>query len=163
MTVLLDVFATIAALGTAVIFGTDVAGALVMRPTYAGVDDATMTRVVGLAHRYGNSRMSVPGILSVVAGAASVLTAFLTGRTAAGVTAVIALLLLLIWLLLFNRIALPINKVFIEAAEAGRVPADIRQLQQRWDSIINLRAALQGVALLGFCLTIALAATRLPT
>ena len=129
-----------------------------MRPTYAALDDATMTRVVGLGHRYGNARMPLPGILSVVAGAATTLVAFLTGRPAAGVAAGIALLLLLIWLVLFNRVSLPINKVFIEAAEAGRVPAEARRLQERWDSIINLRATLQGVALLGFCLTLALAA-----
>ena len=158
MTVLLDVLAIAAALATAVIFGTDTLGALVMRPTYAAVDDATMTRVVGLSHRFGNARMPLPGILSVVAGAAATLTAFLSGRPAAGAAAGSALLLLLVWLVLFNRISLPINKVFIEAAEAGRVPAGARRLQQRWDSIINLRAALQGVALLGFCLTLALAA-----
>jgi hypothetical protein len=158
VTVLVDVLATAAALATAVIFGTDTLGALVMRPTYAAVDDATMTRVVGLSHRFGNARMPLPGILSVVAGAATTLAAFLTGRPAAGVTAGIALLLLLVWLVLFNRVSLPINKVFIEAAEAGQVPAGARRLQQRWDSIINLRAALQGVALLGFCLTLALTA-----
>jgi hypothetical protein len=158
VTVLLDVLATAAALATAVIFGTDTLGALVMRPTYAALDDAAMTRVVGLSHRYGNARMPLPGILSVVAGAAATLTAFLTGRPAAGVAAGIALLLLLVWLVLFNRISLPINKTFIEAAEAGRVPPSARQLQQRWDSIINLRAALQGAALLGFCLTLALSA-----
>jgi hypothetical protein len=157
VTVLLDVLAIVAALATAVIFGTDTLGALVMRPTYAAVDDATMTRVVGLSHRYGNARMPVPGILSVVAGAATALTAFLIGRPGAGAAAASALLLLLVWLVLFNRISLPINKVFIEAAEAGRVPAEARGLQQRWDSIINLRAALQGVALLGFCLALALA------
>jgi len=157
VTVLLDVLAIVAALGTAVIFGTDTLGALVMRPTYAAIDDATMTRVVGLSHRYGNARMPVPGILGVVAGAAATLVAFLGGRPASGTAAGIALLLLLIWLVLFNRISLPINKVFIEAAEAGQVPSDARRLQERWDSIINLRATLQGVALLGFCLTLALA------
>lgn len=158
MTVLLDILATTAALATAVIFGTDTLGALVMRPTYAALDDTTMTRVVGLAHRYGNARMPLPGILSVVAAAAATLTAFLTGRPAAGVAAGIALLLLLVWLALFNRISLPINKAFIDAAETGRVPPGARQLQQRWDSIINLRAVLQGAALLGFCLTLTLAA-----
>ena len=157
MTVLVDVLATVAALATAVIFGTDTLGALVMRPTYAAVDDATMTRVVGLSHRFGNARMPVPGILSVVAGAAATLTAFLAGRPAAGVAAGIALLLLLVWLVLFNRISLPINKVFIEAATAGQVPPGARRLQDRWESIINLRAVLQGVALLGFCLTLVLA------
>jgi hypothetical protein len=158
MNVLLDVLAIAAALATAVIFGTDALGALVMRPTYAALDDATMTRVVGLSHRYGNARMPIPGILSVVAGAAATLIAFLVGRPAAGVAAGVALVLLLVWLVLFNRISLPINKAFIEAADAGRVPPEARRLQERWDSIINLRAALQGAALLGFCLTLVLAA-----
>ena len=157
MTVLLDVLAIAAALGTAVIFGTDTVGALVMRPTYAALDDATLTRVVGLGHRYGNARMPVPGILGVVAGAGATLTAFLAGHPAAGAAAGIALLLLLVWLVLFNRISLPINKVFIEAADAGRVAPEARRLQDRWESIINLRAVLQGVALLGFCLTLVLA------
>ena len=34
----------------------------------------------------------------------------------------------------------------------------VLRLQERWDSIINLRATLQGLALLGFCLALALAA-----
>ncbi len=158
MLVLVDILAITAALATAVIFGTDTLGALVMRPAYAALDDATMTRVVGLSHRYGNARMPVPGILSVVAAAAATLAALLSGRAAAGAAAGAGLLLLLIWLLLFNRVSLPINKTFIEAAEAGRVPPGARGLQERWDSIINLRAALQGVALLCFCLTLVLAA-----
>lgn len=157
MTVLIDVLAIAAALATAVIFGTDMLGALVMRPTYAALDEATMTRVVGLSHRYGNARMPIPGIVSVIAGAATTLAALLAGRAAAGVAAGIALLLLLVWLVLFNRISLPINKTFIEAAEAGQVPPSARRLQQRWDSIINLRAVLQGAALLGFCLALAAA------
>ena len=159
MTVILDVLAIAAALGTAVIFGTDTVGALVMRPTYAALDDVTLTRVVGLGHRYGNARMPVPGILGVVAGAGATLTAFLAGHPAAGAAAGIALLLLLVWLVLFNRISLPINKVFIEAADAGRAAPEARRLQDRWESIIVLRATLQGVALLGFCLTLALAAS----
>ncbi|MFI5912004.1 DUF1772 domain-containing protein [Dactylosporangium sp. NPDC051541] len=155
---MLDVLAIIAALTTAVIFGTDTLGALVMRPAYAALDDATMTRVVGLAHHYGNARMPVPGILSVITAAAATLTALLTGHPAAGAAAGIGLLLLLVWLLLFNRVSLPINKTFIAAAEAGQVPPGARGLQERWDSIINLRAALQGAALLCFCLTLVLAA-----
>ncbi len=49
MIVLIQVLAIVAAVSIAVIFGTDVLGALVMRPTYAAVDDATMVRVTGSA------------------------------------------------------------------------------------------------------------------
>jgi len=61
-----------------------------MRPTYAALDDATMTRVVGLSHRYGNAACPYPASSGVVAGAAAALTAFLTGPPSAGVAAAIA-------------------------------------------------------------------------
>jgi len=76
----------------------------------------------------------------------------------AGVLAAIGLACLLVWLLLFNRISLPINNVLIAAAEADQVPENARALQEKWDSIINLRATLQGLALLSFCVTLAVAA-----
>jgi hypothetical protein len=35
-------------------------------------------------------------------------------------------------------------------------PSNARTLQDRWESIINLRSVLQGLALLAFCVAIAL-------
>jgi hypothetical protein len=148
--------AIVAVLCTAVIFGTDAVGALVMRPTYAEIDDRGLVQVVGRAHRYGDKRMPVAGIGSIVAAAATIVTALVTGDTGAGIAAAAGLALLLVWLVLFNRISLPINKTFIAAVEHDEVPADARALQIRWDSIITLRATLQGLALLAFCVAIAL-------
>lgn len=150
------ILAIIAVLCTAVIFGTDMLGALVMRPTYAEIDDRGMVQVVGRSHRYGNQRMPIAGIGSVVAAAATIVAGLITGNLGAGIAAAAGLVLLLVWLVLFNRISLPINKVFIAAVERDEVPADARALQVRWDSIITLRATLQGLALLAFCVAIAL-------
>jgi hypothetical protein len=150
--------ATVAALCTAVIFGTDALTALVMRPAYAEIDDRSLVQIVGRTHRFGGQRLPIPGVGSVVAAAATVVIALLAGRPGAGIAAAAGLVLLLVWLVLFNRISLPINKVFIAASESGETPPDARALQARWDSIITLRATLQGAALIAFCVAIALAA-----
>jgi hypothetical protein len=60
-------------------------------------------------------------------------------------------------LILYTRIAKPINTALTTAALADRIPDDARALQARWDSIINLRAALQGFALAALCASIAAA------
>ena len=149
-------FAIIAALCTAVIFVIDVSAAVVLRPALREVDNHTLVQITGRTHRFGNQRLSVPGIVSVVAAVATVATAFASGNPQAGVVAAAGLAFLFVWLLLFNRIALPINKTLIAASYAGQTPSDARTLQDRWESIINLRSVLQGLALLAFCVVIAL-------
>jgi hypothetical protein len=50
-----------------------------------------------------------------------------------------------------------VNKALTAAAVAGQVPGDARQLQARWDSVINLRVALQTLALAALCVGLAAA------
>ena len=57
--------ALIAVLGTAVVYGTDVFCAIVLRPALALVDDRALVAVMGSVHRYGDRRMPVPGVLGV--------------------------------------------------------------------------------------------------
>jgi hypothetical protein len=158
MPIVIDVLATVAALCTAVIFGTDVLTAVVLRPALAEIDDHALVQITGRTHRFGDQRLPLPGILSVVAAAATAVAAFIGGSAAAGVFAAIGLALLGLWLLLFNRISLPINRVLIAASNAGETPANARELQDRWESIITVRAVLQGLALAAFCVAIALGA-----
>jgi hypothetical protein len=156
MPLVIDTLAIIAAMCTAVIFGIDVLAAVVLRPAFREVDNHTLVQITGRTHRFGNQRLPVPGIVSVVAAAATAVTAFVSGAPQAGVSAAAGLVFLLVWLLLFNRIALPINKTLIAASYAGETPSDARTLQDRWESIINLRSVLQGLALLAFCVVIAI-------
>jgi hypothetical protein len=157
MTVCLDILAIVAALSIAVIFGTDMVGAMVMRRAYAEVDDYALVQVAGRSHHWGGRRMAIPGITSVIATAATGAVAFATGHAPAGTIAAIGLACLLAWLALFNRVSLPINKQLIAATETGEIPTNARDLQRRWDSIVVLRATLQGTALLGVCLVLAIA------
>lgn len=73
-------FAVIAVLGTAVVYGTDVFCAVVQRPALAHVDDRAMLALMGNIHRYGDRRMPVPGVLGLVAAALSAVFAAVSGH-----------------------------------------------------------------------------------
>lgn len=143
--------ATVALLGIAVIFGADVVAAVVLRPTYASVDDRTLVQAAGRGHHFGDKRLPVAGILGVICTALTAALAFIAGVPLAATLAALALLLLVIWLILFARVAKPINARLTAAALADDVPEDARALQDRWESIITIRAVIQGGAVALLC------------
>src|SRR4051794_897648 len=146
--------ALIAIMSVGVIYGTDVFCAVVLRPALARVDDATLTVVMGNAHRFGDRRMPVPGILGIVASAAATVLAALSGGLAAALTAGAALALLIAWVLLYVRISAPINRALTAAADQHQTPANARALQHDWDRIIVPRALLQGLAIAALSLSL---------
>jgi hypothetical protein len=124
MRALIEILAGLAILANAVIYGTDVFGAIVQRPAIAAVDDRTLTQVMGHIHRVADRRLAAFSIGGLVAA--------VTGHwvsTAAGAL----------------------------AALAGRVPGNARELQARWDSVINGRVALQTLSLAALCVALAAA------
>src|ERR1700689_4800961 len=80
MTQFVQLAALIAVIGNAVVYGTDVFCALVMRPALARLDDRALGAVTGFVHRYGDRRMPVPGAIGVVAAAASTALAALSAH-----------------------------------------------------------------------------------
>src|ERR1700722_4381789 len=103
-------FALIAVLGTAVVYGTDVFCAMVQRPALARVDDRALLAVMGNIHRYGDRRMPVPGVLGLVAAAISAVVAAASGRWTQAIAAGVAAGLLVVWLLIYLRVSAPINR-----------------------------------------------------
>ena len=83
--------ALIAVLSTAVVYGTDVFCAIVLRPALALVDDRALVVVMGRVHRYGDRRMPVPGVLGVVATAVSAALATVAAHWAQTIAAGAAL------------------------------------------------------------------------
>ena len=146
--------ALIAVLGIAVVYGTDVFCAIVLRPALARVDDRALGAVTGYVHRYADRRMPVPGAIGVAAAAASTALAALAAHWAQAIPAGVAVVLLLVHLLLYTRVSAPINRQLTAAAESGQVLPHVRVLQANWDRIINARAILQGLALAALCLTL---------
>jgi hypothetical protein len=145
------VAALIAVLGTAVVYGTDVFCAIVMRPALAFIDDDALAAVMGSVHRYGDRRMPVPGVLGLAAAAASAVLAAVAGDWMQAVAAGAALVLLLAWIVLYTRVSAPINRQLTAAADDGRTLPNGRALQAKWDRIIDARAVLQGLAVAALC------------
>jgi|SRR5690349_19297296 hypothetical protein len=154
LTQLTQMAALIAVMGTAVVYGTDVFCAMVLRPALARVDDAALGAVTGFVHRYADRRMPGPGVIGVVAAAASTALAALAGHWAQAILAGIAVVLLLVHLLLYTRVSAPINRQLTAAAEGGQALPHVRVLQANWDRIINARAILQGLALAALCVAL---------
>jgi hypothetical protein len=146
--------ALIAVLGTAVVYGTDVFCAIVLRPALALVDDDALVAVTGSVHRYGDRRMPVPWVLGFFAAAVSAVLAGVTAHWTQAIAAGAALVLLAIWLVLYTRVSAPINRQLTAAADASQPLPNGRALQAKWDSIIGARAMLQGLALAALCVVL---------
>lgn len=149
-------FAVIAVLSTAVVYGTDVFCAMVQRPALARVDDRALLAVMGNVHRYGDRRMRVPGVLGLVGAALSAGLAVATGHWAQAGAAGLAFALLVVWLVIFLRVSAPINGQLIAAADQAAPATDARALQRDWDAVITARAVLQGLAVAALCATLAM-------
>jgi len=146
--------ALLAVLGTAVVYGTDVFCAIVLRPALASVDDRALVAVMGSEHRYGDRRMPVPWVLGFFAAAVSGVLAGVTAHWAQAIAAGAALLVLLVWIVLYTRVSAPINRQLTAAADAGKALPNGRVLQAKWDSIIGARALLQVLALAALCVAL---------
>jgi len=143
--------ALVTVLGTGVVYGTDVFCAMVMRPALARVDDSALVAVIGQVHRYGDRRMPLPGVLGILAALVCLVGAAVAANWAQAIAAGIAVAALLTWLLLYTRMSAPINRQLTAAAVAGTVLPNGRALQAKWDSIIDVRAVLQAVAVAACC------------
>jgi len=152
--VVAKLFALVAVLGTAVVYGTDVFCAMVQRRALAHVDDRTLLAVMGNIHRYGDRRMPVPGVLGVMAAVISAALAAVFGGWRQAAAPGVAAGLLLVWLVIYLRVSKPINRQLTAAADHPAPSTDARALQRHWDKVITGRATLQGLAVAALCLTL---------
>jgi Domain of unknown function (DUF1772) len=152
---LIEILAILAILANAVIYGTDVFGAIVLRPAIAAVDDRTLTQLLGHIHRIADRRFPAIGAAGLIAAIVTAALAGASGHWVSAAAAALATLALVIFLAIYNRVSKPVNTALTAAALADRVPGDARQLQARWDSVINARVALQTLALAALCVALA--------
>ncbi|WP_109527857.1 MULTISPECIES: DUF1772 domain-containing protein [Nocardia] len=146
-----QIIAVAAVLANAVVYGTDVCGAVITRSVNRKLDDATVTISAGWGHYYGDRRMPIVGAGGMIAAVLTLLIALAAGQIGAAVAAGITVTALLTWLAFYVRVAKPINSRQTAAALSGVIPADARALQDRWDSILKYRVTLQFIAIAGLC------------
>lgn len=155
MSVSIQILAAVAVLANAVVYGADTVAALVLRSANRRLDDTTMTLNAGWGHYYADRRMPPVGITGLVTALIVSVLAALGGYIVPAVAAGLAVLALAVWLIMYARIAKPVNTAQKAAARSGIIPLDARALQERWDSIIFMRVGLQAIALTGLIVAIA--------
>jgi len=157
MRTLIEILAGLAILANAVIYGTDVFGAIVLRPAVAAVDDRTLTQLLGHVHRIADRRLAAISVGGLIAAVATAALAAASGHWVSAAAGALATLALIIFAGVYTRVSKPVNAELTAAAVADRVPRNARQLQARWDSVIDLRVALQTLALAALCVGLAAA------
>jgi hypothetical protein len=110
MTVLAQLLIAAALAATAVIYGTDVFAAIVLRPALAHVDDRTLTGATGYMHDYADRRLPVPGAIGLAATVSGTAVAALAGHPGAVVAGGAAVLAMAVWLLIYRSVSAPVNR-----------------------------------------------------
>jgi hypothetical protein len=157
VTLLSQLAALAAIVGTGVVYGTDVFCALVQRPALARVDDATLTAVTGNAHRFADRRMPAHRNPRCRRSRRSRRSRRprRSSRPDRGIgDGGSGVLLLVGWLVLYLRISAPIDRTLTAAADAHETPSNARALQRDWDRIIVPRAVLRGLAVVALCVSL---------
>ena len=131
----------LALLGAAAVYGTDVFFYVVGRTALTHVSDAALVETMGRLHEVADRRMPIFGVIGIVGALASI--AFSRVSWLWALSAVAAQVL---WIVVYQRIAAPVNAELTRQARAHSVPTDARALQARWDSVIVARAFFMGFA-----------------
>ncbi len=151
LTLLSSLAVCIAILSVSITFGTDAFFAFVGRRSLALSGEGAVVDVMGHIHEVADARMPIVGALGIVATLVFLLLAGM--GTLASMLGIGALLVQLLFLVLYTVYSKPINLKLRQAARSGLVPEDARQLQTRWDRVVVIRAILLLIAML--CLVIA--------
>ncbi|MEM9807950.1 MAG: DUF1772 domain-containing protein [Cyanobacteria bacterium P01_D01_bin.56] len=133
-----DALPVLAVLCTGVVYGVDVFFAVIGRRALAESTDASIVDVMGRIHQFADTRMPVFGVTGLLATISFAVVSPV--GTLVSWLALIAIAGWLVQLILYLTVAKPINTNMTEAAQQREVPANLRELQNRWDSVIGARA-----------------------
>jgi len=137
-------------LSTAVIWGTDVFFLTIGRPALRLAAISAATEVMGFLHLFADARMPIWGVSAIV----SNLLLVVFSRTGQRWLYVVSVLMLLLFLIAYNRLSKPINRLQTEAARTGQSLEHGRELQDSWNKSLVIRVPLLGASLLAQCLVL---------
>jgi lysylphosphatidylglycerol synthetase-like protein (DUF2156 family) len=137
-------------LGTAVVCGTDMFFLTVGRPALRLASTSAGTEVMGFLHMFADARMPIWGVAALISN--SLLAVFSTGRQRWFYLA--SLLLLILFVIVYNRLSKPINRLQTQAAKTGKDLINSRELQASWDRSLFVRVPLLLVSLLAQCIVL---------
>ena len=135
---------------TAVVCGTDMFFLTVGRPALRLASPSVGTEVMGFIHLFGDARMPIWGVLAIL----SNLLLALFNRSGHRGFNFASLTMLILFVVLYNLLSKPINRLQTEAARTGQMLDNARELQASWDRSVMIRTPLLVVSLLAQCLAL---------
>jgi hypothetical protein len=133
-----DALPVVAVLSTGVVYGVDVFFAVIGQRALTESSDAAIADVMGHLHQVADARMPIFGVTGLLATIAFAIVSPI--GTPAHWLALGAIAGWLVQLSLYLVVAKPINTKMTKAAQRKEVLSNIRELQNRWDSVIVARA-----------------------
>jgi hypothetical protein len=141
-------------LSTAVVFGTDVFFLTIGRSALRLASSSAGTEIMGFFHMFADARMPIWGVLAIL----SNLLLVILCRSGQRGFYLASLLMLILFIILYNLLSKPINRIQTEAAKTGGKLDNGRELQASWDRVLVIRVPLLVVSLLAQCLVLLVAA-----
>jgi hypothetical protein len=137
-------------LSTAVVWGTDMFFLTIGRPALRLATTSAATEVMGFLHMFADGRMAVWGVSAILS---NILLVVFSRRGQRWFYAV-SVLMLILFVIAYNRLSKPINRLQTEAARTGRSLDNGRELQASWDRSLVIRVPLLAVSMLAQCLVL---------
>ena len=116
-------------LSTAVVFGTDMFFLTIGRPALRLASPSAGTEIMGFFHMFADARMPIWGVLAILSNFLLVVLS----RSGQRWFYLASLLMLILFVIIYNRLSKPINRIQTEAAKTGERLNNGRELQASWD------------------------------
>jgi len=140
-------------LSTAVVCGTDMFFLTIGRPALRLASPSAGTEVMGFFHLFADARMPIWGVFAIL----SNLLLVVLSRSGQRWFYLASLLMLILFVILYNLLSKPINRIQTEAAKTGERLDNGRELQASWNRVLWIRVPLLVVSLVARCLVLLVA------
>jgi len=140
-------------LSTAVVLGTDVFFLTCGRPALRLASSSAGTEVMGFIHMIADARMPIWVVTAMLCN----LLLAMFRRSEPRWFYFASLLMLILFVIGYLRLAKPINQIQTEAAKKGQSLDNGRELQASWDRSLMIRVPLLVASLLAQCLVLLVA------
>ena len=125
-------------LSTAVVLGTDMFFLTIGRAALRMASPSAGTEIMGFFHLFADARMPIWGVLAILA---NLLLAVLS-KSGQRWFYFASLLMLILFVIIYNRLSKPINRLQTDAAKTGERLNNGRELQASWDKSVMIRVPL---------------------
>jgi hypothetical protein len=137
-------------LSTAVLCGTDMFFLTIGRAALRLASPSAGTEVMGFFHLFADARMPIWGVSAIL----SNLLLAVFSKSGQRWFYFASLLMLILFVIIYNLLSKPINRIQTEAAKTGERVSNGRELQASWDRVLLIRVPLLVVSLLAQCLVL---------